>query len=980
MNTKVGKMITAWLPVAFLLIFSLSSLSAQQKQIVKGMVSEAHSGEPLAGATVKIKKANAVAVTDVDGNFSITAASDDVLVVSFLGYVTREVLVGNQTQINVPLTEDATVIDEVVVIGYGKTTKKEITGSVSSLKRDNFNKGAFTSAMGLMQGKVAGLSVINPNGGDPNGKYQLLLRGANTLLAGQGPLIIIDGVVGEDIRNINFQEVESIDVLKDGSAAAIYGTRGTNGVVIITTRRAETGATRVEYDGQISIQTVMRKATPLTASEFEWAINNFKPSSKNSLYGNDTDWFDEITQTPISHKHNLSVSGGTEKFSHRTVVNIEQNQGLQRKNDLNKFLFKTNIHQKAIDGWIDLDYNAYWTKRKYSPSNTDAFRQAFLHNPTEPIYDPSNRDAGGYFTILGVMEYYNPVAMINEQTAENDVDNLGINVRGTLNVLPVNGLKWDNFISYTQERGEYRAYRTHYYPSILGTNGSASIENSYYHNLQWESTLNYSKQMGSHLVQGLLGYTYTEGISQSSGMYNSGFDNDEWLTNNIGFGTQLKEGLADMESYKEGHKYIAFFGRVMYNYEEKYLLSVSMRRDGSSRFGINHKWGWFPAVSAGWRLSREAFLQDVNWINELKLRAGYGITGNQDFPNYKSLLLMTTKNYFYYNGQWINNYVHASNENPNLRWEKKAEWNIGVDFNFFDNRLSGTIDFYSRNTIDLIYEYTVPVPPYDYDTMFTNVGEINNTGIEITLSAYPVRGSSFSWNTGVVFSHNKNKMVKFTNDVFTNTESRVGWLNTPMGAYAQQMREGESLGSFYAPVWLGVDAGGNDELKNAIAGSVSENQWEKIGVAYPDFTMGWNNTLIYKNWDLGISLRAAIGGKIFNRYRGDYENISGLGLKNILNSWLDDTSFTGDPVYSSKYIEEATYLKLDNISLGYTLKFNSKIVQQMRLYFTAQNVLCLTKYKGVDPEVALLGLSPGIESTSYYPSTGIFTLGINVTF
>jgi TonB-linked SusC/RagA family outer membrane protein len=971
--------LVSFLLAILLLPMSVSGVFAQQ-QTVSGTVKEADSNEPIVGATVKVKGSNIAVATDATGHFSIGAKLDDILICSFLGYATQEVSVGDGAALQILLASDVMHMNDVVVIGYGKTIKKEITGSISSLKEGDFSQGSFTSAAGLIQGKVAGVSIVNPSGGDPNAKYEILLRGTNTLLAGQGPLVIIDGVVGEDIRNINFQEVESVDVLKDGSAAAIYGARGTNGVVIITTKRARSGVTQVEYDGQLSVQTLARRAEPLTAEEFKWAIESYRPAAQNSLYGSQTDWFNAITRTPISHKHSLALSGGSEKFSHRTVLNVEQNQGLQQKNDVSKFLFKTNIHQKALNNWLDIDYNALWAKRKYSPANTDAFRQAFLHNPTEPIYDENNSKSGGYHTIDGTMEYYNPVAMINEQTAENEVDNMSVNARGTLNILPVEGLKWDNFVSYTQERGEYRTYRSHYYPSMLGANGRASIENSYYYTMQWESTLNYEKRLGNHNVQGLLGYTWSGGVSQSSYMQNGGFDNDKWLTNNIGAGSNLKDGLSEMSSYKENQKYIAFFGRLMYNYDEKYLLSASLRRDGSSRFGKNNKWGWFPALSVGWRINREAFLSELKWVDELKLRAGYGVTGNQDFPNYKSLLLMQAKGYFYYDGQWVNTYVPKSNANPDLRWEKKAEWNVGVDFSLFNNRLGGAVEYYMRNTTDLIYEYTVPVPPYDYGTMFTNVGELRNQGVEITLSAIPVQAKNFRWNTGLTFSHNTNKMEKFTDDVFTTSESRVGWLNTPMGAYSQRIKEGESLGSFYAPVWLNVGANGRDELKGAIAGSVSEANWEKIGVAYPDFMLGWSNSLTYKNWDFSMSLRASFGGKIFNTYRAYYENISVLGLNNMLNTWLDDTNFTGNATYSSKYIEDATYLKLDNLSLGYNLKINSLFIQRMRIYLVAQNVLCITKYKGVDPEVSLSGLYPGVEGVSYYPSTRMFTCGLNVTF
>jgi TonB-linked SusC/RagA family outer membrane protein len=868
------------------------------------------------------------------------------------------------------------MLDAVVTIGYGTTTKKEITGSVASLKAEELNVGTFSNAAGMLQGKVAGLSVINPNGGDPTANYEILLRGMNTLEAGQGPLIIIDGVSGGDMRNINFQEVETIDVLKDGSAAAIYGTRGTNGVILVTTKRAKSGKTQVEYDGQISIQAVTRRAKPLSAEQFRYAVNNFLPDTAKDryLYGSETDWFNEITRkTPISHKHSFSIAGGTKVFSHRTVLNVEQNQGLQKGNDANKYLFKTNIHQSVLDGWLDLDYNATLSKRKYNPANYDAFRQAFMHNPTEPIYDPDNTKYGGYSGI-DAMDYMNPVAMINERDAQSQSDYMNFNGRATLNIVPVEGLKWDNLISYQQERYEGRVYRSTKYPSgsILGL-GEAVISNDYSWDLQWESTIQYNRFFGKHSLNALLGYSFLEGGLEGSSMLNGGYDFDEWLTNNIGAGQLLKTGHAGMDSYKEGNRLISFFGRAMYNYDERYLVSLSLRRDGSTRFGANHKWGWFPAASLGWRISREAFMRDVKWIDELKLRAGYGVTGNQDFGNYHSLILMANDGFIYSNGKWVNIYREDQNPNPDLRWEKKSEWNAGIDFAFFNERLSGSVDYYNRTVSDLLYWYEVSVPPYVKNTLFTNVGSLQNSGIEVTITGIPVKTKNFTWYSTVTLAHNKNKLLNYTNEEFQKANGEVGWLNTPMGAYAQQLLPGSSLGMFCALVWEGIGADGQDIFKDDII-------WERIGTAYPDVTLGWSNTFNFYGFDLNIMLRASIGGKAFNSYRAYYENITSLGLTNVLDSWLDNTDFTGDPRYSSKYIEDASFLKIDNISLGYTFNIDRKMLKNIRLYFSAQNILCLTKYKGVDPEVSLSGLAPGIEGTSYYPRTALFTLGTHIIF
>ena len=959
--------------VAALLLIGLGA-NAQNKTI-SGTVRDDRS-EPLPGATLVVAGSNAYAITDSNGKFSLSASQGQEITVSYLGFDDYVFTVTGTSQYNINMRpSEATMLNESVAIGYGTTTKKEVTGSVTSLRSEDFDRGAYNSPAGMLQGKVAGLQITNPNGGDPNGSFEILLRGTNTLSAGQGPLIIIDGVVDADLSTINFQEVETIDVLKDGSAAAIYGTRGTNGVIIITTKRAQSGRTSVEYDGQVSVQTVLSRAKPMNAKQFREAVTAYVNGGEAYLYGGETDWFEQITRTPISHKHSLAISGGSEKFSHRTVLNIEQNQGILKKNDVSKYLVKTNIHQEALEGWLVLDYNLSYTKRKYNGTRSGIFRQAFFHNPTEYVYDPSDTENGGYFTVTA-MDYYNPVAMLNERNGETDVDVIGANGRATLNIKPVKGLKWDNFISYGITRRESRDYKTRYYPGETGMMGSAEIENSISTDLQYETTLNYNNSFGNHNLQAILGYTYQTRGYRGSYMYNYSYDTDFFGTDNIGSGYALQDGMAQMSSSRSSSKYVAFFGRVMYNYADKYLASVSLRRDGSSRFGAQNKWGWFPAVSLGWRITQENFMKEVTWLNELKLRAGYGVTGNQDFDNYRSLFLMSTNGHYYSNGRWYNTYVPASNANPNLGWEKKSEFNVGVDISVLDGRLGGTIDYYYRLTTDLLYDYAVPVPPYDYKSFFTNVGSISNSGIEVTINAIPVKTRNWEWNTTFIFSRNSNKLIKFTNEEFQGQEYRIGWVNTPLGVYSQRLMEGKSLGSFYGPIYQGVD----EKTGNAIVSTDDENEWVRLGSAYPDFSLGWSNSLRWGNLSLSATFRASIGGKVLNQMRGVYENITNMGLQNIQESWLYDQSYTGGVVYSSKYLEDATYLKLDNVSLTYNIPLNTNFIKGLRVYATAQNVFILTGYTGVDPEVSLTGLVPGIAPLSYYPRTRTFTLGASITF
>jgi len=959
--------------LAFAALISGVTAFAQGKNI-SGKVADER-GDALPGATVVVSGTKAYAITDIDGKYTLQARQGQEITVSYLGYDDYVFTVGAASVYNISMQpSEATMLNESVAIGYGTTTKKEVTGSVVSLRMEDLDKGAFSDASGMLQGKVAGLSITNPNGGDPNGSMEILLRGTNTLSAGQGPLIIIDGVSGADLKSINFQEVETIDVLKDGSAAAIYGTRGTNGVIIITTRRAKAGTTSVEYRGQGIIQTLLSRAIPMTAEEFEFAITNYKPAVSSSLYGANTDWFKEVTRTPFSHRHSLAIAGGSESFSHRTTLNVEQNQGMLKNNDNNKYLFKTNIRQTALNGWLTFDYNMSYGKRQFNGTRSGIFRQAFIHNPTEPVYDENDTDNGGYFTISS-MDYYNPVAMLNERQGTYDIDDVSVNGRATLNILTIEGLKWDNFVSYNSKRSEYNDYKTKYYPGETGLKGSAEISNSHESDLQYESTLQYSRHIGSHSIQSILGYTYEQQFYNSAYLYNYGFDTDFFGVNNIGAGKAILSGAAEMSSSKTSSRYIAFFGRVMYNYADKYMASISLRRDGSSRFGQNHKWGWFPAISAGWRMTEEDFMKNVTWLDDLKLRAGFGMTGNQDFGNYKSLFLVKTSGNFYYNGQWSTSYAPASNANPDLAWEKKSEFNIGLDARVF-NKVNITLDYYYRLTSNLLYNYTVPVPPYDYGTLFTNVGKISNSGIELTVDASPVKTKDFVWNTTLTASHNANKLISFTNEEFVGQEYRIGWLNTPLGVYSQRLIEGESIGTFYGPNYEGLRSSGSARVTQT-----KESDWVNLGNAYPWANIGWSNSVSWNNFTLNASIRASLGGKVFNQMRGVYENITNLGINNVLGSWLDEPEYTGKVVYSDKYIEDATYVKLDNVTLNYNIPLkNNTIVKNVDVYLSGQNLLVLTGYKGVDPEVGLTGLTPGIEGLSYYPRTRVFTLGVNVKF
>lgn len=946
---------------------------------VTGKVTD-KANEVLPGANISVKGTQTGTLSDAQGHYTLTVAANSILIFSSVGYETTEVSVDNRTVIDVELNESVQALSEVVVIGYGTTTKKEITGAVATIKTEDFNKGVYNDPMGLIQGKVAGLSITKPNGADPLAGYQILLRGTNTLTSGQGPLIIIDGVIGADLKNINFQDVESFDVLKDGSAAAIYGTRGTNGVIIITTKRAKNGKGVFEYSGQFAVQVAPRGVGNLSAKEFKDAIQTYQPSKVGNLFGSETDWFDEVTNAlPYSHQNDFSLTGGNGKISHRTSVSHNKSQGLLSNNESERLLVRTNINQTLFEGRVKLEFNLTNNLRKFNPANYEIFRQAFIQNPTQPVYDASDPKTGGYSYQQGLL-YYNPVAMLKERTWDGKSNDIVLNLRATLDI--TNDLSWSNFISTQNSKWEENSYKTRYYPTILGVGGEAEISNGHKINSQLESVFNYSKTVNSdHNLQAVAGYSYQEFETSSSYVANSNFDTDIFLYNNIAAGSSFRNGKGGLRSDKETSKLIALFGRLMYNYREKYLASFSIRREGSSKFGDNNKWGWFPAVSLGWRLNEESFIKDIRWIDDLKFRVGYGVTGNQDFSPYKSLILLNRGGSFYYNQEWINTYGPGQNPNPDLRWEKKKELNIGLDYSLFGKRLNGSIEYYLRKTEDLLWDFQVPVPPYLYPSLFTNVGTISNRGVELTLHALLMKRGKFQWNSILTVSRNKNFLDKISNKEFTQTSYETAFIGETIGVWSQKIQEGEELGSFYGPVWLGVDASGRDSFKNQnTAGVVEKSKWEKIGVSNPSAIIGWSNNLNYNNWNLTFAFRSGIGGKVLNSYRLYSESWNTIGLRNIVHTQLENPEFKGNIAYSSKYLEDASFLKLDNVTLQYNFNLQSKHISRLSVSGSAQNVFWLTSYKGIDPEVNLSGLEPGIDRLSYYPRTTSLTVGINATF
>lgn len=959
----------------------------QSTKTISGTVTD-ENGEPIVGATIILEGTIVGTATDAYGKFTINAPTNATLKISYLGYLSQQIAVGSKSVFNITLKEDSKTLDEVVIIGYEKMKKGDVTSAVSSIRSDDFIKGDVKDITQLIQGKVAGLTVINPSG-DPTKGTEILLRGVTTLRGDASPLILIDGVPG-NLNSIAPADIEAIDILKDGSAAAIYGTRGTNGVIIITTKKARnnTKAT-LSYSGKVSTQTIASKLDFMSADQYR---KQMKDSDGFVDWGHNTDWLGEITRTPISHEHNISLSAGGQNSNVIANLNIKDSEGIFLKTGVNDLRGRIDASFKLLNDIVTVNTGLIASQRKYWPGfNNEIYRQAIMRNPTDYVKEEN----GVWADRPDVYWYYNPVQTIHETQGEYKQNYIQMNGSITLDLF--SGLNTKLLFSrelYDSSTGTYQT-RKHSTTIREGRNGVASLSSSKAVRNLLEWVTNYRKQFDKHNISILGGYSYQDAVNESFSASNWNFRTDTYSYNKLEAGAALKEGKAGMSSSKNSNKLIGFFARTSYNFNEKYLLMGSLRYEGSSKFGDNHKWGLFPAVSAGWRIKEESFMKDIRQINDLKLRVGYGVTGIDVSSSYqsKSSVNYDLNNQFWTSeGGWVPQLIPVRNPNQNLRWERKKEINMGVDYSFLSNRLYGTIDVYQRETTDALWEYEVPMPPYVYSRMDANVGVLRNKGIEISVGGIPVKTEHFMWNTVVNFSTNTNKLVSLSNDEFKSKSEYIdqGSTGEPIQALTHRMEVGGKIGNFYGLKVVDIDNDGIWIVERPDGERISYKDHKPedkqvIGNGLPKYYLGWNNTFHYKNFDLDINMRGAFGFQVLNFPRMYYENPK-LAMYNRLTSAMDpifgkNVELKNDLAYVSYYLEDADYLKIDNIAFGYNFKLrNIKELSNLRLFFSCTNLLTISGYKGVDPEVNSLGLSPGNDSRDKYPTTRTFTLGLNVTF
>ncbi len=947
-----------------------------QRMITGTVVDE--SGVPLAGTSVSEKGTANGAKTDSAGYFSLNVQDmEATLVISYVGYALQEITLNGQTNLRITLLPDASHLNEVVVIGYGTQRRKELTGAVASIRAEDFNTGNITNPAQLLQGKVAGLSITNP-GANPNAGFTIRLRGLSTFGANTGPLIVVDGVPGVSLLTIDPSDIESMDILKDGSAAAIYGTRGSSGVILVTTKSGNAGQLQVEYNAYGSFENVARTPPVMSAAEFV--------EVGGTDHGSETDWFDEITRRATTNVHNLSLGGGTGKTSYRASLNYRDVQGIAITTGFDQVIGRVNVNHRAMDDRLRVALNLTSQIRKEQKGNDAAFEFATTYNPTAPIYGgPEAPRFGGYWQEI-LFGYYNPVSVLKQNVIDQERKAYLVNIDADFEI--VSGLKIG--ARYSREDigwldGSY--YRSDSYFNGYASNGIASRRITDNESKLFETTLSYNRRFGDFILDAIGGYSNQAFSGESFNASGGDFITDELLYNNLGLSQDFKRGIGNVGSYKDASKLIGGFVRASLNYKDIYFLNASYRREGSTKFGRNNQWGNFPGVGAGVDLAQ---LLDNPVIGQLKVRASYGITGALPSGNYLSLLRFGTGNNFYYNGAFIPAFQPSSNPNPDLKWEKKEELDFGVDFALFDSRLTGTLDYYDRRTIDGIFNLPVSVPPNLYQDKWLNVGEIKNSGVEVTLNYQVDIGRNSTYTPTFTFSTYHTKLITLSGKGASFGDNGVQKLAI-MGAPGQnipliRVEEGAELGQFIGWQFDGVNEDGTWRFKDQNDdGVINTNDEVVIGNGLPDYEIGFNNAFRFGRFDMNAFFRGSFGHDLINSFRAFYEAKSVSASYNVIKTKYFMPELTDRAIYSDYHVEDASFFRLQNVDIGYHFNLpKQKLLKAIRLYANGQNLFTITNYTGVDPEVRYADggnvLAPGIDRRNTWFTSRTFTLGFNAKF
>ena len=962
------------------LLFGLT-ISAQTT--VSGHVKD-DAGEAVIGASVIVKGTTNGTVTDFDGNFQLKCESGATLVITYIGFVPQEVKATNN--IDITLHEDVAQLNEVVVVGYGSLAKKEISSSVVQINKDQFNQGAASDPMALVAGKVGGLNVSTTADADPNAMTAIQVRGAGSLTASNGPLIVIDGIAGGDLRNIATQDVESITVLKDAGSAAIYGTRGANGVILVTTKKGSgtQGVTNVTYDSYIALNFAKGKPEILSTDEF-------RRSRRGQDYGADTNWWNEITRKASYNLNQyISIDSSTKNGYFGASLNYKSSNGLDIVSKRQEYGARFVMEQRLLKNYLQINASLSGRKVHEDWGDNGLFDTALTMNPTIPI---KNAD-GSYYQPNSPSGIHNPVNDLLNNVSEGDRIYLLGNADVKLNILQTEMHNLNTSLSYALQYNDLKA--NFYTPTTssesfwTGYKGRANVNYQKWWTNRLEWLINYTLTLQKHQVKAVLGYSWERSKWEQSGNENMDFVYDALSWYGIGNGTALKDGKANIWGGSSESTLIGFFGRLNYNYNDMLYASASLRHEGSTKFGKNKKWGTFPSVSLAWEVTNTPGLKDTfKMFQSLKPRVSYGATGRSDFDAYRSLATYSTSNAYFINGVWMNGYAPSLNANPDLAWEKSTAFNVGIDFVTLNSRLRGSIEYYDRRSQDLLYNYQAPQPPFIYDKILVNVGTTKNTGVEVSLDYDVLAKSAFKWTTGVIWSTGQTKLTKLSNDIYKAAYLDL-YQKPGLGTseYFFRIEEGGKIGQFYGYEHAGIDENGMllvyDNDGNAQPVAQADPAWKRnIGNGAPKHFLSWTNSFRYKNWDLSTLFRGAFGYKIFNMRKYGM-GLKGCGTDNVLRTAYTDYANVNASggVISSYFLENGNYFKLDNVTLGYTfMPKKRELIESLRVYLTAKNLFTLTAYEGNDPSIVTsTGITPGIDVNSAYPQATQLSLGVTVRF
>ena len=962
-------------------MFFALDISAQTT--IRGHVKD-DTGEDVIGASVVVKGTNNGTVTDFDGNFSLQCKAGATLVFTYIGFNPQELVAKNGMEVT--MSEDVAQLNEVVVVGYGSMAKKEISSSVVQISKDQFNQGVASDPMALIAGKVAGLNVASSADANPNAMTNIQVRGAGSLTASNGPLVVIDGIAGGDLRNIATQDVESITVLKDAGSAAIYGTRGANGVILVTTKKGSgtAGVTNVTYDSYVALS--FQKAKPDILSTDE-----FRRSRRGQDYGADTDWWSEITRkSSYNLNQYISIDSSTKNGYFGLSVNYKKGNGLDIVSNREEYGGRFVGEQRVLNGRVQFNSSLSARKVHEEWGNDGLFDTALTMNPTIPVKNPD----GSYYQPNSPTNIHNPVNDLKENVSQGDRVYILGNADVKLNILQMEQHNLNTSLSYALQYNDLK--ENFYTPSTSsesfwnGYAGRARINYQKWWTNRLEWLVNYTMTIDAHQLKAVLGYSWERSKWEQSGNENMGFVYDALSFHGIGSGSYLRDGKANLWAGSSESTLIGFFGRLNYNYNDMIFASASMRREGSTKFGANKKWGNFPSASLAWEITKTPFAQGLSsTFQSLKPRVSYGVTGRSDFNAYQSIATYSTRAAYLIENQWINGYAPSLNANSDLAWEKSTAFNVGLDFVAMNSRLRGSIEYFDRRSKDLLYNYTAPQPPFIYNTILVNVGTTKNTGIEVALDYDVLAKTALKWTTGINWSMGKTKLTKLSSDAYQMAYLDLYQKPGPgTSEYFFRVEEGGEIGQFYGYEHAGIDDNGllliYDNNGNAVPAAQADPSYKRnIGNGAPKHFLSWSNSVNYKNWDLSMLFRSALGYQIFNMRKYGM-GLKGAGTDNVLRTAYTDYSNveSSGGIISSYFLENGNYVKLDNVTIGYTYRPKKReLVESLRVYLTAKNVFTLTGYEGNDPSIVTsTGITPGIDSNSAYPQATQLSLGITLRF